>query len=670
MSTPLLTPGEGGGKPAKPESEESQSYLPYPEPVPTAYDPLSSIRVPEPSPIQTTTQNPRPYDPLSSIRGPEPVPRPYDPLSSIQAPAGQTSIVIMPDVANKRDITEADVLKYCEYICEADEAVFAGVMNILEGFDPDDEERTVRERVNKHLRLLGLNDYITPAEAYSIPLNSVFSPRLAGNAGMIVATDPFAEFLPDPSALNKRTVKFLQEEFPDINLRTREELQAFFQSRLGQLVPEFDDPEIGWDDFNTQELIAFYYSALKLAMEMYSIPYDHHYMGEERAAVAGELGFVEGLIEKAAKTPLEDLDALLEAYSWDSEADALFYLRHRVEDVYVRLSRELPAGWDRLDDPVVMANMLFDAIEEIKSLSFQDSPQYPDELAAVDWGRIANPFAFVSEEPKTLTGTHQPPPDLTLFLFIGSLFFEPLDWVLTAIDVIEAIEEGDLGAALGNAILGLLPFVPGSADDLIRYGTDIAGKAWQAGDEFVTAAGIFAGRFNNFNLAIADEIFDKLQKNKKFENLTPSELVQIAKGKATSSNSKRLRAQFNWAVKHDRYRWEWRAPKPGQDAHHIVPSGDSTAQAARDHMESLGISVNSAHNGVGLQRSVHGKTGSTRYVTAINKAVRKFHDKDELVGFLDSAARDLHNLNQYAGNPELLASKFNEFLSKIEEVSQ
>ena len=39
---------------------------------------------------------------------------------------------------------------------------------------------------------------------------------------------------------------------------------------------------------------------------------------------------------------------------------------------------------------------------------------------------------------------------------------------------------------------------------------------------------------------------------------------------------------------------------------------------------------------------------------------------DKLVEFLDSIARDLHDLNQYADSP-LLDSKFGEFLTGIKE---
>ena len=74
-------------------------------------------------------------------------------------------------------------------------------------------------------------------------------------------------------------------------------------------------------------------------------------------------------------------------------------------------------------------------------------------------------------------------------------------------------------------------------------------------------------------------------------------------------------------------------------------------------MENLGISVNSAYNGVGLRKRVHYLTNSERYVQAVDAAIRTYHNPDDIVEFLNDVARDLHNLNQYADDPALLASK-------------
>ena len=554
------------------------------------------------------------------------------------------------DFVSEREITEADVLKFCQYICEKDEAVFTQVMKIIEGFDPDDDEQTIRQRVNEYLRLLGLNDYFPPDDV-----------------------DHFAEFRLDQSTLNERTVQLLKEKFPHAKLRTREELQAFLQARLAELVPEFDDPEIDWSEFSTDEVIIFYFSALKLAMEMYSLSNDFHYMMDERAAVAEELHFVEDLLEKAALTPLEDLDALLDAYGWDSKADAIYYFRHRVEVVYSKLGRELPPGWDQLDDPVVMANMLYDGIEEMKAIFYSgDTFLDSDDPSAEDWGMIHNAAGFLKEEPKTLTGTRDLSPDLTLLLFIGSIFFEPLDWILTASDVAAALEEGDVGGVLLNAFLGLAPFVSGKTDDFLK-GINKGSDAGRALAKVGKTAEDFAVKFNKFNLTSVDDAYARLQNNKKFQHLigTPleSEVWQEARRRANRSNSAKLRRQFRWAMKEDPYQWEWRVPKKGQDAHHIVSSGDMGADQARIHMENLGVSVNSAYNGVGLQRKVHILTYRDDYVRAINEAIVEFDSPDELVVFLETVARRLSDLHQYTDNTPLLRSKFEELLVSIRGVS-
>lgn len=479
--------------------------------------------------------------------------------------------------------------------------------------------------------------------------------------------DPCAEFRPDSSELNERTVQFLHEKFPDAKLRTREDLQALFQERLTQLVPEFDDPEIGWDDFSTEELVDFYYSALNLAMEMYTLHNDFHYMMDERAAVAGELGFVEGLFGKAAKTPLEDLDALLEAYGWESEADATYYFRHRVEVVYSKLGRELPPGRNEFDDPVVMANMLHGGVEEMNSiLASGETLLNPDDPGAGDWGMIDNAALFLDSESKTLPATSNQSPDLTLFMFVASIFFEPLDWAVTTGEVIDAVSRGDIRGALGPAFLGLLPVLPGSTGKVIRHGIDAASDTARVVGRVARTAEDFAVKFNKFNHTSIDEVYDRLANQERFRHLAPSQIRAEAIRRASRSNSAQLRRQLRWAMQEDPYQWEWRVPEKGQDVHRIVPAGDVNAEEARRQMENLGISVNAAYSGAGLERKVHVLTYPDRYVEAINAAILRYDDPEQVVGFLNDVARKLSDLNQYTSNKPLLNTKFKEILSSIE----
>ena len=48
-----------------------------------------------------------------------------------------------------------------------------------------------------------------------------------------------------------------------------------------------------------------------------------------------------------------------------------------------------------------------------------------------------------------------------------TMVFEPLDYALTAVDVIRALSEGDYESAIGNFILGVTPFVSSKLDDVV-----------------------------------------------------------------------------------------------------------------------------------------------------------------------------------------------------------
>ena len=622
------------------------------------------------------------------------------------------------------DIAEDMVVGVCEGLHRVNPEGTAAFVRFTTGKEPEKEDSRTAEEMANLFRSAGFVEHFDSELRQSLrpgPRSSVGgSPFEGGYFGMAFApgqgilrpgmgfafatdgessdadelipvetADPYAEHRPDPSTLNERTVDHLQELFPDADLKTREELQAFLQGRLAGLAPEFDDPEIGWDEFSTDDMIIFYISALKLAMEMYSLPKDPHYMSDERMAIATELGIVDDLLEKAALTPLEDLDALLDAYGWDSKAEATYYFRHRVEVVYSKLGQKLPPGWEELDDPVVMANMLYDGIGEMKSiLASGDTFLDFNDPSSADWGMIHNAAGFIEMEPKMLTGTRNLGPDLTLLLFVGSLFFAPLDWVMTAADVAEALEEGDVGGAVLNAFLGLMPFVSSKTDDFIRYGADIVGGAGRAEVDNVLrgidegsdagraltrvarTADDFVGKFNKFNHTSIDEAFSRLRSNDKYRHLTDSQILSKARDDANKINSRKLQRQMLGAVKEDRYQWEWRARKTGQDAHHIVLSGDVDVKQARMHMENLGISVNSAYSGVGLERKVHVLTYKDDYVRAINDAILEFDSPDEIEAFLETVARNLSDLNQYTENTPLLQSKFDELLVNIREISQ
>ena len=49
-----------------------------------------------------------------------------------------------------------------------------------------------------------------------------------------------------------------------------------------------------------------------------------------------------------------------------------------------------------------------------------------------------------------------------------TMAFEPVDWVLTTVDVINTLSDGDIESAIGNVILGAVPSVSSKLDEIIQ----------------------------------------------------------------------------------------------------------------------------------------------------------------------------------------------------------
>lgn len=81
-----------------------------------------------------------------------------------------------------------------------------------------------------------------------------------------------------------------------------------------------------------------------------------------------------------------------------------------------------------------------------------------------------------------------------------------------------------------------------------------------------------------------------------------------------------------------------RAPavrEPGQHAHHIVASEAERAEPARLVLESVGMSINSAHNGIFLDPSQHGPIHNRTYYTAVNDALMGANTYNEVAARLN-----------------------------------
>jgi hypothetical protein len=69
-----------------------------------------------------------------------------------------------------------------------------------------------------------------------------------------------------------------------------------------------------------------------------------------------------------------------------------------------------------------------------------------------------------------------PPPMVTLLQMAAGILIDPVDWVMTGIEVIQDIQRGDYGSAALNLTLAVTPFLSGQADELLVQGRAALGQ--------------------------------------------------------------------------------------------------------------------------------------------------------------------------------------------------
>ena len=271
------------------------------------------------------------------------------------------------------------------------------LMNIIEGFDPEDEEQTLKDRVENHLGIIGLNDAFGHGDWYTTRLGPIvegaatrivdyYFDRLRESTVDLIPTaaieespSPYEEHVA-PAASEPET-EFLNYHFMEHALKhidgwseswtTEAEFSDFLLTHwaetYGIQVPEAIaevSPEAQLVEF--LQFVHYYRQAFYSQTWQYESPYPERILTEDYNDFLPLLALLN-------PRPLNDLEALLDVFQWQEEADAVFVLRRRVEAVYSAMGFELPTDWEHMSDAVEMANMLYSGIEAMKARQDSDS---------------------------------------------------------------------------------------------------------------------------------------------------------------------------------------------------------------------------------------------------------------------------------------------------------
>ena len=384
-----------------------------------------------------------------------------------------------------RDNSEDKTAAVCEALYAADPEAVARGLKIITGCAPDEGQDIVQELTDV-LKTIAPDGLFEDEPWYTTKLGSSESLEVSAAEEESLADQaqvPTEVGNSEAPELNRRLRYSLTESDPDewdASFAEKEDLEnVLLIPNLKRLIHGFDEDSVNWGDLTVQESIDFYID--QVAAELMRLSTlstdepDEHFL-----ELQAELNWATDLLALAKPIPLDDSTANTEVFDVGAEG----------ERTHVR--KQLTAIYDYLDitptDDYFASRNTADLKYELYSLlihyviPLRGSDQDPQ---AAQLFRSYSKVAGVSSPQDAvdrLQGTYREP-DVLGFLFVmgltvGSMVFEPLDWALTTVDVINALSEGNIESAVGNFILGVVPFASSRMDDAFRLVDDLGGARW------------------------------------------------------------------------------------------------------------------------------------------------------------------------------------------------
>ena len=242
-------------------------------------------------------------------------------------------------------------------------------------------------------------------------------------------------------------------------------------------------------------------------------------------------------------------------------------------------------------------------------------------------------------------------PAADLFRFVASIFIEPVDWLVTGIEMADAARRGDWGLFLVNGVLAALPFVSGRVDN-------VAKRALGASEDLTLAGFRSVPQYQISNISEL-KVTRGLQRAGSVYVMAVDNYVDRTVSNYDSTNARRLNKEMEWAAGLDEsFAWRLKTHSE-QELHHIVPTERWQGDEARDILSEKGVYVNSAYNGVALDKPIHRLTNSAKYTAAIGEVLveLKHASPEDIAEFLEETAKRLQKLNGYPKG-DLLKAKF------------
>ena len=377
-----------------------------------------------------------------------------------------------------RDSSEDKTNAVCEALHAADPAGVARGIKIVTGCEPDDEEQDIVQELKHILQTIAPLGLFEDEPWYWTKLSSPESLAVSAATEPTTAQGQVHAGIggSDQPEISLLLQWGLSEAFSgewDPRWTEKEHLQDFLVSDLKQnihgydetarVVPGFDETVINWADLTVEEMMALY--RVEIALELAARGEHYEGLPPEYDEIKASLDRATELESLAGPIPLDDTQAYAAKFAGRVRIEDAEDERKHVQDqlavIYEHLNIEMPEnhleGRSTSELKYELYYRLNYDVPQFMGLDANEKDnRIGDFLHAYHGVARDNPEGVIDR----LQGTFRQPDVLGFFFVMGlSIAFEPVDYVLTAVDVIDALSKGDKKSAALHFFAGAAPLL-------------------------------------------------------------------------------------------------------------------------------------------------------------------------------------------------------------------
>ena len=369
----------------------------------------------------------------------------------------------------KPDIGQDKVIGFCEALHTASPEGTALMLKVMTGAEPDDEEQSAVEELVKLVRSADFVEHFENEPWYTTRLG----PTAEDLDSLTLTTEGTTHSITDDHERWYRVSEgelhpFIQHALTntfssEISSRWNEQwtkpedLEGFLKARLAPLLIKDYIDSLPWDELTNFGMINMYHSLLETLWNEHWNP--ARALDPWVSSLDDEFTDADDLLSVVAAVPLVNEARLLEEFDYAGVEEARGDLLDQVQYAYEKFDIRPPEDlheWSALQ----LANEFYSLLTGVFEPYAEDRSNTEYYQKAYDFVTDPDFVTIVGKAPSTtidrLDGSQQESP-LKLVFFVASFFIEPLDWYLTAQEMVSAAEDEDWWQVVLSGVTGIAP---------------------------------------------------------------------------------------------------------------------------------------------------------------------------------------------------------------------